>query len=117
MKPSEIKKLIIGSTDESTDTEEVARRLEDEGVSFDFRKGFSDKVTDRIFEGALAVTSEMEFTRNLYSVFYRIAITGVAAIIVLMLSIFIMQDSFSFNSLLGLGDTYDESIVCLLTGN
>ena len=116
MKPSEIKKFIIESTDEGTDTGEIARRL-DEGVSFDFSKRFSDKVTDRIFAGALAVTREMEFTRNLYSVFYRIAITGVAAIILLMLSIFIMQDSFSFNSLLGLGDTYDESIVCLLTGN
>jgi hypothetical protein len=28
-----------------------------------------------------------------------------------------MQDSFSFNSFLGLGDSYDESIVYLITGN
>ncbi len=117
MKPSEIRKLIIGSTEEKTDAGEIARILEDEGVSFDFRKGFAEKVTDRLFAAALKVNPEMEFTKNLNYIFYRIAITGVAAIIVLMISIFIMQDSFSFNSFLGLGDSYDESIVSLLTGN
>jgi hypothetical protein len=49
--------------------------------------------------------------------FYRIALTGVAAIIVLLVSIFLREGSFSFNSFLGLSDNYDESIVCLLTGN
>jgi hypothetical protein len=50
-------------------------------------------------------------------VFYRIALTGVAAIVILLISIYLMEGSVSINSFLGLGDTYDESIVCLLTGN
>jgi hypothetical protein len=116
MKPSEIKKLIIGSADVDTDTGSVASILEDEGVSFDFKNGFTEKVTDRIFAGILSVR-EAEFTRSLSSVFYRIAITGIAAIVILMISILIMQDSFSFNSFLGLRDGYDESIVYLITGN
>jgi hypothetical protein len=49
-------------------------------------------------------------------VFYRIALTGVAAIVLLLISIFMMEGSVSFNSLIGLGSTYDESILCLLTG-
>ena len=117
MKPSEIKKLIIGSTDEETDTGRISGILKDAGVSYDFRNGFTEKVSDRIFAGILSVKQEVEFTRSLSSVFYRIAITGIAAIVILMISIFIMQDSFSFNSLLGLGDGYDESIVYLITGN
>jgi hypothetical protein len=117
MKPSEIKKLIIGSTDGETDAGKISGMLEDAGVTFDFSNGFTEKVTDRIFAGTLSVKREVEFTRSLSSVFYRIAITGIAAIVILMISIFIMQDSFSFNSFLGLGDGYSESIVYLITGN
>ncbi|MCX6301795.1 MAG: hypothetical protein NTW82_06400 [Bacteroidia bacterium] len=117
MKPSEIKKLIIGSTDGETDTGSIASILEGEGVSFDFKNGFTEKVTDRIFAGTLSLKREVDFTRSLSFVFYRIAITGIAAIVILMISIFVMQDSFSFNSFLGLGDGYAESIVYLITGN
>jgi hypothetical protein len=117
MKPSEIKKLIIGSTDEKTDTREISGLLEDQGVSFDFREGFSDRVLERISGARLKIKRNLEFTRNLNYAFYRIAITGAAAIIILMISIYIIQGSFSFNSLLGLGDGYDESIVYLITGN
>jgi len=34
-----------------------------------------------------------------------------------LISIFVIQGSLSFDSFLGLGDSYDESIVYLLTGN
>jgi hypothetical protein len=54
--------------------------------------------------------------KSLNFVFNRIALTGIAAIIVLLISIFLMEGSLSFNSFLGLSDSYDESIVCLLTG-
>jgi hypothetical protein len=46
-----------------------------------------------------------------------VALTGVAAIVILLISIFFVEGSISLNSLLGIGDTYDESIICLLTGN
>lgn len=116
MKRAEIKRLIMESADNEADPEEIARRLEDEGVSYDFSKGFSKKVIDKIFAARLTVNRELEFVRNLNFVFYRIALTGVAAIVVLMISIFLMEGSISFNSFIGLGDTYDESIVYLLTG-
>jgi hypothetical protein len=49
--------------------------------------------------------------------FYRIALTGVAAIVLLLISIFLSEGSLSFNTFLGMGESYDESIVYLLTGN
>jgi len=117
MDSSEIKKLIITSMDPDAAPGEIAGRLEDEGVSFDFRKGFSDRVIDKIFGVGLVVNRQVEFLRRFNSAFYRVALTGVAAIIILMISLFLMEGSISFNSFLGLGDSYDESIVCLLTGD
>jgi len=116
MNPTEIKKLIIGSISNNSDSGNIAGKLEEEGVSFDFSGKFSDKVLSRIFSAQMTVKRESDFSRRLNTVFYRIALTGVAAIVLLLISIFMMEGSVSFNSLIGLGSTYDESILCLLTG-
>jgi hypothetical protein len=117
MNSSEIKKLLISSLNTDADLSEVSGRLEQEGISYDFKKDFSSKVLDRIFSAGSKVTREVEFVKTMNFVFYRIALSGVAAIVILLISIFLMEGSLSFNSFLGLGDNYDESIVCLLTGN
>jgi hypothetical protein len=96
--------------------EDIARYLEEEGVSYDFRKGFRDRVLDAVFKPAMIIKREAEFITNMNYAFNRIAITGVAAIVLLIISIFMMEGTFSLNSFLGIGDTYDESIICLLTG-
>ena len=116
MKRSEIKELIIGSADNDADPQNISRRLEDAGVTFDFSKVFNEKVISKLFTKVISADRELEFTRNLNFVFYRIALTGIAAIVVLLISIFLMEGSISFNSFIGLSDSYDESIVCLLTG-
>ena len=117
MKTREIKKLISHSLDEKSDTGNIPGSLELAGVSYDFSEGFTEKVIGRISGASLTFIRDTEFKRSLNFAFYRIALTGAAAIIILMISIFIIQDSFSFNSFLGLGDSYDESMVYLLTGN
>ncbi|MFH0841255.1 MAG: hypothetical protein V1903_01410 [Bacteroidota bacterium] len=117
MKALEIKKLISDSLDEKRDSGNIPGSLELAGVSYDFSEGFTDKVIGMLSGATLTIVRDTEFKRSLNYAFYRIALTGAAAIIILMISIFIMQDSFSFNSFLGLGDSYDESIVYLLTGN
>jgi hypothetical protein len=116
MKPAEIRELLISSLDSEADTRDISTKLENEGVFYDFGKSFSDKVLDRIFTAGLKVKREMEFVRSLNYAFKSIAISGVAAIIVLMISIFLMEGSISIDSFLGLRDNYDESIICLLTG-
>jgi hypothetical protein len=117
MKIQDLKELLIRSLDKESDTEESSGEIEEAGVTFRFSKGFVDKVLDRIYSTGDAVVREVDFVRNLNLVFYRIALTGVAAIVILLISIFIIQGSLSLDSFLGLGNTHDESILCLLTGN
>jgi len=117
MKIPELKDLILRSLDKDSDPEKASAMLEEAGVTWKFSEGFHDKVLDTIFFTGDTVVRKLEFVRNLNSVFYRIALTGVAAIVLLMISIFVIQGSLSFDSFLGLGDSYDESIVYLLTGN
>lgn len=117
MKNSELKELLIRSLDLESDPEKASDQIKEAGINYTFKEGFSDRVLDRIFSAGDTVVREIEFVRNLNSVFYRIALTGVAAIVLLLISIFIVQGSLSFDSFLGLGSSYDESILCLLTGN
>jgi hypothetical protein len=117
MKPAEIKELIINSLSPDNNSEDIMRKLEDAGVRYSFREGFRDRVLDKIFTAAISVNREIEYVRSMNTVFYRIALTGVAAIVILLISIYLKEGSLSLNSFVGLGNNYDESIVCLLTGN
>ena len=72
---------------------------------------------NKLYSAGLSLNREVEFVKYMNFAFYRIALTGVAAIVILLISIFFMEGSLSFNSFLGLRNNYDESIVCLLTGN
>jgi hypothetical protein len=117
MKSSEIKQLIISSLDPEADTKEIAGKLEAEGVSFSFNQGFSAKISARLFSPVMIVNREPEFVRNLSFVFKRIALTGAAAIIILLISIFLSEGSVSLNSFLGLANGADESILYILAGN
>ncbi len=116
MKPSEIKKRMISSLEPGNDTEGIFQELEEAGVSFDFNKDFNDTVLDRVYAPVPERNKEVEFVRSMNHVFYRIALTGVAAIVLMLISIFLMEGSLSFNSFLGLGNSYDETTICLLTG-
>jgi len=117
MNSTEIKKLLISSINTGADPAEISAKLEEEGISYDFKSDFTDKILGRIYSSGLKVTREVDFLKSLNFAFYRIALTGVAAIVVLLISIFLMEGSISFNSFLGLSDSYDETIVSLLTGN
>ncbi|MGD0583343.1 MAG: hypothetical protein ABR974_10400 [Bacteroidales bacterium] len=117
MKREEIKKLIIESLSKDEDAGESGRKLEEAGVSYSFADDFREKVMDRLFTAGIVVNREVEFMRSWNSAFFRIALTGVAAIVILLISLYLVEGSFTLNGMLGLSDNYDESIVCLLTGN
>jgi hypothetical protein len=117
MNRSEIKEFLISSLEADTDPRDASLRLEKEGVSYDFKDNFTDAVLERIFPAALRMNREIEFARYLVFAFRSIAISGIAAIILLLISIYLREGSISFDAFLGLRDNYDESIVCLLTGN
>lgn len=117
MKSAEIKDLIIKSLSPENDSGESQKLLGEAGVIYSFSHSFRDKVIDHIFRSGIVVNREIDFVRSMNLAFYRIALTGVAAIVILLVSIYFMEGSISLNSFLGLSDGYDESIVCLLTGN
>jgi hypothetical protein len=117
MKAEEIKSLLLNSLSKEVLTENFDQKLEEAGVSYSFSHGFTDRVLERVFVAKESIYHKVEFTRYMNLTFYRIALTGAAAIVLLLVSMYLMQGSLSFNSLLGLGDNYDESIICLLTQN
>jgi hypothetical protein len=116
MNSSEIRKLIISSLENDTDNSIASSELQ-EALSYDFSEDFEERVLDRIFTEEPVLRLRFEFDRSFNLAFYRIALTGAAAIVLLLISLFLNEGSLSFNSLLGLSDGYSESIVCLLTGN
>lgn len=117
MKITELKELVIRSLDRDCDPAQVSRKLEGAGLSYRFSEGFQDRILERLAAAGNPVVREIETVRNLNNVFYRIALSGVAAIVILLISIFMVQGSFSVDSFLGLGTGSDESLLYLLTGN
>jgi hypothetical protein len=117
MKTSDLKKMIINSLDGEVASDETLVRLENAGVSYSFSPEFRERVINRIFTAGTVINREVEFVRSLNSVFYRIALTGIAAIFLLLVSMYIMEGSISLNTIFGLNDGWGESIICLLTGN
>jgi hypothetical protein len=116
MNISQIKELMISSLNSDADANEVSGKLKEAGISYNFNPDFKDNVLNKLFSATSKISREVEFVKYMNFAFYRIALTGVAAIVVLLISMFFMEGSLSLNSFLGLSDNYNESIVCLLTG-
>jgi type IV secretory pathway VirB4 component len=114
MKPEEIKDLIMKSLSSESSPDDLRDKLEDAGVSYTFSDGFNDKVLDRLFKPAVVINLDTERSWN--RAFYKIALSGAAAIVILLISIYVSEGTFSLDSLLGLSSGSDESIVSLLTG-
>lgn len=117
MKAEEIKKVLINALSSSDEPENQFLKLEEAGVSYSFSNGFTDRVLERVFVAKESINRKIEYAKYMNLAFYRIALTGAAAIVIMLISMYITEGSLSFNSLLGLGDNYDESIVFLLTQN
>ena len=114
MEALEIKKLMIDSLSE--DQSEEPGKIGSE-TSYDFSPGFKEKILKSVFPENESITREVEFSRFLSVAFSRIALTGVAAIVLLLISLFLSEGSISLNTLLGITDASNEDIVLLLTGN
>jgi len=116
MNSSEIKKLLISSLNTDGDTTELSARLEREGISYDFSEDFTDKVLNKIYETKVKVSREVDFVKSLNIAFYRMLSRGCCNCCAPYFNL-PHGGLLSFNSFLGLSDSYDETIVSLLTGN
>ncbi len=117
MDRSDINFFLISSLDADADLNKVNQEMETVTRMYDFSDSFKDRLLEKLFSRGLEVNPQIEFLKTISWAFPRIALTGVAAIILLLISIYIMEDSFSFNTILGLSESYDENIITMLTGN
>ncbi len=77
---------------------------------YQFKHGFTDRVMNRLAKPKNGRLIEFNFARDLNRVFMRVAITGIAAIILLLLSIYLTTGSVSIDSLSG-AESYSEANV------
>ena len=116
MKKEQILRLVELLGDENVPVAEDKTLMEEIRGCYDFEAGFTGRVMQklegmqpgRLYEGVIL---------SMNSLFLRIAVTGAAAIVLLAISVFLSGGNFSFETLLGLGDTTEEGMISLLTGN
>ena len=113
MKDIKIKNLIVSSLEKENDDGRITLELL-ESVDYDFAENFEKNILTKILSGGKLI--RYEFEKRLRFAFGSVSITAAAAIILLMISIFLKDGNLSMNSLLGVEDGYSESIICLLTG-
>lgn len=116
MRKEELLKLLTLTDDKRKgqgDNDKLLASLRD---SYRFSPGFAGRVLQTIGNSAHVVRmNDLEVSMG--SLFVRIALSGAAAIIVLAISVFISGGTFSFDSLLGIGNSSVESMIGLLSGN
>ncbi len=74
-----------------------------------FKPGFAGRVLETVSQ-ATASSDD-----NLYFLFKRFALTGVAAIIALLISVYFTDGNFSFDALLGLSDLSKDNLLLALS--
>jgi negative regulator of sigma E activity len=83
--------------------------------SWHFGEGFSARVMERLAEEQQKEgVVEMEVTHQYFSLFRRIAAAGVAAIVVLLLSIYLTSGSLNKETVLGMDNLSEDNLVSYL---
>ena len=78
-----------------------------------FKPGFKDRVLNRIKEENKSQVIIPDFNQTFFSLFKKVALTGVAAIVILLLSIYLSSHKLGVDTIVG--DPYnDESLVSYL---
>jgi len=116
MRPEELTKLLTQPRDDGEGRGDNDALLASLRSSYRFSPGFTGRVLQAIENPAPALRLN-DLEARMVSLFLRVALSGAAAIIVLAVSVFISGGTLSFDSLLGIGSTSVESMICLLSGN
>lgn len=116
MRREELTKLLTQPVDDREGRGENIELLASLRNSYRFSPGFTDRVLQAIGDPAHTVRLN-DLEARMVSMFLRVALSGAAAIILLAVSVFISGGTLSFDSLLGIGNSSVESMICLLSGN
>ena len=79
-----------------------------------FNAGFAERVLNSVNRAQSGFLFGYENLRSFTTAFNRLAITGIAAIILLAITLFISHGSLSFDTLVGIDTEVDEGMISLL---
>ena len=79
-----------------------------------FDPGFTQRVMARVNQEKKKRIIEFDFVKDLNRIFMRVAISGIAAIVILLLTIYLTAGSFSLDSLSGTESYSEENIISYL---
>lgn len=83
-------------------------------VDYQFKHGFADRVMNRLKQLKNGKSIEFSFVRDLNRIFTRVAITGIAAILLLLFSIYFTTGSVSLDSLSGTESYSEDNVISYL---
>ena len=82
--------------------------------NFSFSDGFRNRVMQAIGDEKKGRVISMDFTRSFTSMFNRIAVAGVAAILLLVISLYISHGSLNVNTFTGVDPISEDNLISVL---
>jgi hypothetical protein len=83
-------------------------------VDYQFKHGFANRVMTRIKQSKNGKSIDFSFVMDLNRIFTRVVITGVAAILLLLISIYLTTGSVSLDSLSGTESYSEDNVISYL---
>ena len=82
--------------------------------NYSFSDGFRNRVMQAVSDEKKGKVISIDFTRNFTSMFNRIAVAGVAAILLLVISLYISHGSLNVNTLTGIDPISEDNLISVL---
>ena len=98
--------------DEKIKLSKVGKLLSSRNHSFS--DGFRNRVMQAVGDEKKGKVISMDFTRSFTSMFNRIAVAGVAAILLLVISLYISHGSLNINTITGVEPVSQDNLVSVL---
>lgn len=114
MNSEQLKDLLLKAVTDELNEDETAVLNSEAVPGYSFSEGFKDNVLIRIRSEKLPLFLKPDFLHSFDIGFRRVALTGVAAILVLAVSLLLTQGSLSYDTLLGIDSQVDDSLISLL---
>ncbi len=82
--------------------------------NYSFSDGFHNRVMQAVSDEKKGKVISIDFTRSFTSMFNRIAVAGVAAILLLVISLYISHGSLNVNTLTGIDPISEDNLISVL---
>ncbi|HUS87558.1 MAG TPA: hypothetical protein VMW76_09980 [Bacteroidales bacterium] len=114
MKPEKLKELVLSALTEELGDKDRNVIVKEVLPDYNFSPDFRTVLMSRISKAGKSLIAGREFIRTFDFIFTRIAISGIAAILILAISLLLNEGSLSYDTLLGIDSQVDDSLISLL---